>query len=119
MSVGRGAWKRRCCQIVSDRFGIPIENILYEQGDTDHFRLAKATVVPAGCASVAGRSRSRDKVIERAKKLAAELLEASVTDIELRGGRFHIAGTDRSSTSPASAVRPSIRTSSRLARKAV
>jgi carbon-monoxide dehydrogenase large subunit len=37
-----------------------------------------------------------DKVMERAKKLAADLLETAINDIELRDGRFHIAGTDRS-----------------------
>jgi carbon-monoxide dehydrogenase large subunit len=36
------------------------------------------------------------KVIVRGKELAAEALEAAVADIEFRGGRFGIAGTDRS-----------------------
>jgi carbon-monoxide dehydrogenase large subunit len=39
-----------------------------------------------------------DKVLETAKKLAAEVLEAAVVDIEFSEGKFSIAGTDRSIT---------------------
>ena len=37
-----------------------------------------------------------DKVIEKAKRSAAELLEAAVVDVTFDAGRFTIAGTDRS-----------------------
>ena len=37
-----------------------------------------------------------DKVIEKATRIAAELLEAAVVDVELAEGKFTIAGTDRS-----------------------
>ena len=35
-------------------------------------------------------------VIERGKQIASHVLEASVSDIEFKAGRFTIAGTDRS-----------------------
>jgi carbon-monoxide dehydrogenase large subunit len=41
-------------------------------------------------------SLALDKVIEKGRLLAAELLEAAVADIEFAGGRFIVAGTDRS-----------------------
>ena len=87
MSVGQGL-ETTMCQIVSDRFGIPIENILYEQGDTDQLPFGKGNG-GSGALCIGGGAvmLAADKVIERAKKLAAELLEASVTDIELRGGK--------------------------------
>jgi carbon-monoxide dehydrogenase large subunit len=37
-----------------------------------------------------------EKVIESGKQIAAHVLEAAAADIEFRGGRFIIAGTDRS-----------------------
>src|SRR5881227_3988547 len=37
-----------------------------------------------------------DKVIEAGRQIAAHVLEAAAADIEFRGGRFVIAGTDRS-----------------------
>ena len=96
MSVGQGL-ETTMCQIVADRFGIPMDNILYEQGDTDQLPFGKGNG-GSGALCIGGGAvmLAVDKVIERAKKLASELLEASVTDIELRGGKFHIAGTDRS-----------------------
>src|SRR5262249_55941547 len=95
MSVGQGL-ETTMCQIVSERFGVPIDSILYEQGDTDQLPFGKGNG-GSGALCIGGSAVmvAADKIIERAKKLAAELLEASVTDIEFRGGRFHIAGTDR------------------------
>jgi carbon-monoxide dehydrogenase large subunit len=39
--------------------------------------------------------RAADKVIEKAKPIAAHLLEASVDDIEFKAGRFGVRGTDK------------------------
>jgi carbon-monoxide dehydrogenase large subunit len=39
--------------------------------------------------------RAADKVIEKAKPIAAHLLEASVDDIEFSAGRFSVKGTDQ------------------------
>jgi aerobic carbon-monoxide dehydrogenase large subunit len=39
--------------------------------------------------------RAADKVIEKAKPIAAHLLEASADDIEFSGGRFGVRGTDQ------------------------
>ena len=58
---------------------------------------AKAMAARARCASAARRSSiAVDKVIEKAKRIAAELLEAAVVDVTFDAGRFTIAGTDRS-----------------------
>jgi len=39
--------------------------------------------------------RAAEKVIRKAKKIAAHLLEASEADIELKDGKFSVAGTDK------------------------
>jgi carbon-monoxide dehydrogenase large subunit len=39
--------------------------------------------------------RAADKVIEKAKPIAAHLLEASVDDLEFSGGKFSVKGTDK------------------------
>jgi carbon-monoxide dehydrogenase large subunit len=46
---------------------------------------------------VAGEAvvRAADKVVEKAKPIAAHLLEASVDDVEYAGGRFSVRGTDQ------------------------
>jgi carbon-monoxide dehydrogenase large subunit len=40
--------------------------------------------------------KAADKIIDKAKKIAAHMLEASVEDIEFNSGTFQVAGTDKS-----------------------
>ena len=40
--------------------------------------------------------RATEKIINKAKKIAAHLLEAADSDIELKDGQFSVAGTDKS-----------------------
>jgi aerobic carbon-monoxide dehydrogenase large subunit len=84
-------------QLVSDWLGIPFENIRLVQGDTD--------AVPFGRGTYASRSTmlggsalkgAADAIIEKAKHMAAHLLEAAGADLEFKDGKFTVAGTDRS-----------------------
>ena len=83
-------------QLVQELFGMESEKIRIVQGDTD---------LATGVGSVGSRSAfvggsalvaAGRKMIARGRELAAEVLEAAASDIEFRGGRFYIAGTDRS-----------------------
>jgi aerobic carbon-monoxide dehydrogenase large subunit len=82
--------------IVSDRLGIPIDQIEYIQSDTD---LVPFGVGTAGSRSVqAGGSAvnmAATDVLAKAKEAAANLLEASADDIvlDVAEGKFHVAGT--------------------------
>jgi len=83
-------------QIVADRLGVPFEDVEVLHGDTQvaHKGLdtyGSRSLVVGGEALV----KAADKVIERAKPLAAHLLEASMDDIEFHGGRFSVRGTDQ------------------------
>jgi carbon-monoxide dehydrogenase large subunit len=42
--------------------------------------------------------KATNKIINKAKKIAAHLMEASEADIELKDGKFTVAGTDKSKT---------------------
>ncbi|PWG62610.1 xanthine dehydrogenase family protein molybdopterin-binding subunit [Spiribacter halobius] len=83
-------------QIVSERLGLPIEDVEVVHGDTDR--------VPFGMGTYGSRSlavggsalmRALDKIIAKSKKIAAHMLEASEDDVEYDNGVFRIAGTDR------------------------
>ncbi len=83
-------------QIVADRLGVPFEDVEVLHGDTQ--------VAPRGLDTYGSRSlvvggealvRAADKVVEKARPLAAHLLEASVDDLEFAGGRFTVKGTDQ------------------------
>jgi carbon-monoxide dehydrogenase large subunit len=83
-------------QIVADRLGVPFEDVEILHGDTQvaHKGLdtyGSRSLVVGGEAIV----KAADKVIERAKPLAAHLMEASVDDIEFSAGRFSVRGTDQ------------------------
>jgi aerobic carbon-monoxide dehydrogenase large subunit len=78
-------------QIVAHELGIPAEDIVVEEGDTDTAPFGMGTYAsrstPVAGAAVAMVSR---KIRAKARKLAAHLLEASEEDIEWELGRFYI-----------------------------
>jgi aerobic carbon-monoxide dehydrogenase large subunit len=96
MSVGQGL-ETTMTQLVADRFGVAIEQVTWEGGDTDLLASGKGNGGSGAlCIGGSAVTLAVDKVIDRARRIAAELLEAAVVDVELTGGRFTIAGTDRS-----------------------
>ncbi|HEX4366593.1 MAG TPA: xanthine dehydrogenase family protein molybdopterin-binding subunit [Rhodopila sp.] len=96
MSVGQGL-ETTMTQLVADRFGVPIEQVKWEGGDTDLLPSGKGNGGSGAlCIGGSAVTLAVDKVIEKARRIAAELLEAAVVDVELADGRFTIAGTDRS-----------------------
>jgi carbon-monoxide dehydrogenase large subunit len=83
-------------QLAVDVFGVPIDRIRLVFGDTDRgtgFGSAGSRSLFVGGSAVHVAS---ERTVKRAHELAAEELEAAVSDIEYRDGVFGIAGTDRS-----------------------
>ena len=83
-------------QMVSDWLGVPFEQVRHVQGDTDAVPFGRGTY--AARSAVLGGSALRlaaDAIIEKAKPMAAHLMEAAVADLEFTGGSFKIVGTDR------------------------
>ena len=83
-------------QIVADRLGVPFEDVEVLHGDT--------AISPRGLDTYGSRSlvvggiavlKAADKVVEKARTIAAHLLEASADDLEFAGGRFTVKGTDK------------------------
>ncbi|WP_119458454.1 xanthine dehydrogenase family protein molybdopterin-binding subunit [Rhodospirillaceae bacterium SYSU D60014] len=83
-------------QLISDALGVPMEKIDVVHGDTDRIPFGMGTYGSRSLA-VGGSAlmRAADKIIEKGKKIAAHLMEASVGDIEYSKGTFRVAGTDR------------------------
>ncbi|MCX7355820.1 MAG: xanthine dehydrogenase family protein molybdopterin-binding subunit [Alphaproteobacteria bacterium] len=83
-------------QVLSERLGIPFESITLLQGDTNSVIYGSGT---GGSRSLqtAGPAinMAADKVIAKAKKIAAHMLEAAEADITFGDGTFTIAGTDK------------------------
>lgn len=83
-------------QVVSDRLGVPIEQIEIVHGDTGRIPFGMGTYGSRSIA-VGGSAimKALDKIESKAKKIAAHMLEAGVEDIEFANGVFRVAGTDR------------------------
>jgi carbon-monoxide dehydrogenase large subunit len=80
-------------QIVSDQLGVPFEDIRVLHGDTQ--------IAPRGMDTYGSRSLAVggmalvgacDKVIEKARVIAAGMIEAAPDDLEWRPGRFSVRG---------------------------
>jgi carbon-monoxide dehydrogenase large subunit len=96
MSVGQGL-ETAFTQLVADRFGLSPDRVQWQGGDTDLLPSGKGNGGSGAlCIGGSAVSLAVDKVIEKARRVAAEMLEAAVVDVELADGRFTIAGTDRS-----------------------
>ncbi|MCP5149550.1 MAG: xanthine dehydrogenase family protein [Ectothiorhodospiraceae bacterium] len=83
-------------QLVSDTFGIPFESVEIVHGDTDKVLFGMGTYGSRSLA-VGGTAivKAMNKVIEKARKAAAHILEASEADVEFADGQFRVKGTDR------------------------
>ena len=83
-------------QILSEKLGIDADRIRYRYGDSDLVTNSIGTfgsrsAMLAGSAIVVASER----IVERGRKIAAHMMEASASDIVYEKGEFAIAGTDR------------------------
>src|SRR5450830_833339 len=84
-------------QLVSERLGIPFENVSIVHGDTDKVQFGMGTYGSrSGAVGMSAIVKALDKVEAKAKKVAAFMLEAAEGDIEFNDGKFTVAGTDKS-----------------------
>jgi aerobic carbon-monoxide dehydrogenase large subunit len=83
-------------QIAADRLGIDIDDIHLVEGDTDRIPFGNGTW-GARSTSVAGTAilRASDRIVAKARRIAAEALECAVDDVVHERGRFRVRGTDR------------------------
>src|SRR5262249_16028777 len=83
-------------QLITEFLGVPVEDDEYIQADTH--------ILPLGARSHSGRSMRRagivvgkcgGEIIEKGKRIAGALLEASADVIEFANQTFRVSGTDR------------------------
>ena len=84
-------------QVIAEMIGIDESQVHIQHGDTSSTPMGMGTygsrsIAVGGAAMV----RATEKIIAKAKRIAAHLMEASADDIELSGGNFTVAGTDKS-----------------------
>ncbi len=87
-------------QVIADELGIPIDDVQVIYGDTATTPMgwgtygSRTTVVGGAACALAAR-----KIVDKARKVAAHLLEASEVDVVFENGRFFVQGSpDRAKT---------------------
>ena len=82
-------------QIVSDTLGVSIDQVEVSHGDTGEVQFGMGTYGSLSLA-VGGPAvlKACNKIIEKSKKIAAHILEASVDDIDFKDGVYSVSGTD-------------------------
>jgi carbon-monoxide dehydrogenase large subunit len=83
-------------QLLCDRLGIHPDRVHYVQGDTEKVAIGEGTG-GSRSATLGGSAvlLATEKIVAKAKAIAAHMLEAAEADIDLADGVFRIAGTDR------------------------
>ncbi|WP_172295688.1 xanthine dehydrogenase family protein molybdopterin-binding subunit [Pseudoruegeria sp. HB172150] len=84
-------------QVIAEMIGIDESMVEIVHGDTANTPMGMGTYGSRSLA-VGGSAmvRATEKIIAKAKKIAAHLMEAAPEDVELKDGQFSIAGTDKS-----------------------
>jgi carbon-monoxide dehydrogenase large subunit len=84
-------------QIVADQLGVPFDDVEVLHGDTQSS--------PKGLDTYGSRSlavggiavvKAAEKVVAKARTIAAHLMECAEDDLEFEGGKFTVKGTDKS-----------------------
>lgn len=80
-------------QIVSQKLGVPFEDVEIIHGDTNRISMGWGTygsrTTPVAGSAIA---IACDRILEKAKKIASHALEASEADLEFEGGAFRVKG---------------------------
>ena len=83
-------------QLVCDRLGLKPHQVHYVQGDTEKVAIGEGSG-GSRTATLGGSAvyLATERIVDKAKTIAAHLLEAAEADIDFKEGVFAIAGTDR------------------------
>ena len=97
-SMGQGN-ETAFTQIVSEGTGVPADRIQVFWGDSDLLGAGRGNG-GSGALTVGGSAvlRATERIVDRGRRIAAQMLEAAPADVSLRDGRFTVAGTDRGVT---------------------
>lgn len=83
-------------QVIADMFGVDENMVDIVHGDTGRTPMGMGTYGSRSLA-VGGSAmvKAAEKIIAKAKKIAAHMMEASADDVEFNKGVFSVAGTDK------------------------
>ena len=84
-------------QVAAEQLGLDVEDVTVIEGDTDQCPYGSGTFASRGSV-LGGGAVMRASAVVRAKiaRIAADVMEVGVEDLEFSAGRVHVAGSDLS-----------------------
>jgi carbon-monoxide dehydrogenase large subunit len=76
-------------QLVADRLGVPIDTVEIVHGDTDKVQFGMGTYGSRSAAvGMSAISQALDKIVAKAKRIAAYVMEVPASDVSFENGKF-------------------------------
>jgi aerobic carbon-monoxide dehydrogenase large subunit len=95
MSVGQGL-ETVMVQMTAAKLGIPVDRIVYHQGNTDELASGRGSGGSSGlCVSGSAVSLTVDETIAAGRKIAADHFEVAPETVDFKDGTFTVTGTNR------------------------
>jgi carbon-monoxide dehydrogenase large subunit len=86
-------------QLVADRLGVPIDTVEIVHGDTDKVQFGMGTYGSRSAAvGLSAISNAVDKVIDKAKRIAAHVMEVPAGEVTFENGQFAGINTNKTMT---------------------
>ncbi len=88
-------------QLVSERLGVPIDQVSVVHGDTDKVQFGMGTYGSrSGAVGMSAIARALDKVVEKSKKIASLVLEVEEQSVQFNDGIFTSSATNETLSFP-------------------
>ncbi|NLR41634.1 xanthine dehydrogenase family protein molybdopterin-binding subunit [Novosphingobium sp. ERN07] len=82
-------------QLVSERFGIPMDRITVIQGDTDRIQAGTGTYGSRASVGLSAAARSCDKIISKGREIVACMLGVEPDQVDFEDGIYSSAATNQ------------------------
>jgi carbon-monoxide dehydrogenase large subunit len=87
-------------QVISGMLGVPMENVIVVEGDTDRMQAGTGTYGSRASIPITAIVTSCERIITKAKKIAAYALGEPGGEVDFEDGVFLLRGTNKSLTLP-------------------
>ena len=82
-------------QLVSDKFGVPMESISVIQGDTDRIQAGTGTYGSRASVGMSATARACDRIVDKGKLIVAHLMGVPADTVNFEGGIYSSTATNQ------------------------
>jgi carbon-monoxide dehydrogenase large subunit len=82
-------------QLVSDKFGVPMDSISVIQGDTDRIQAGTGTYGSRASVGMSATARACDRIVDKGKLIVAHLMGVPADTVNFEGGIYSSTATNQ------------------------